>query len=71
MNENALDTRDRQARSESFYHQFSKENNAHSEPMRETHHILVLSRSYIHKTITVNFQGEPKKMFKDETFSVR
>ena len=39
-------------------------NNTHSEPVRETQHILVLSRSYIHKTITINFQ-DPKRCFEE------
>ena len=37
-------------------------NDAHSEPVKETQHILVLSRPYVHKTITVNFQ-DPKMRF--------
>ena len=34
----------------------SENNDAHSEPVREIPYMLVLSRSYIHKTITANFQ---------------
>ena len=34
----------------------SENNDAHSEPVREIQHMLVLSRLYIHKTITANFQ---------------
>ena len=36
--------------------------NLNDELVRETQHILVFSRSYIHKAITVNIQ-DPKRCF--------
>ena len=40
-------------------------NDAYSEPTKEIQHILVLSRSYINKTIAVNFQ-DLKKCFEEK-----
>ena len=44
----------------------SEENDAHSEPAREIQHILVLSRSYIHKIVAFDYQGDLKRWFEEK-----